>query len=333
MASITPPWEISLSPDGRWAYLTDGWDTRTQNRVAIYHADAQAEMGYIDVGRSPQGVAVSANGKYAYVACRDDGQVAVVDTASRQVVAAIPVGEGPYSIALMEQIGIAQSEWRDPLPAGWTNHYNITLRNHSPLTLWNVIVQDYLPMEAEFLGTMGSGGVYDQAKHQVHWLLPSLAPGQEATLQLRFRALSSLPDGRVLVNRVFALHDQRAIGYDREETIILPPPTPAPSSTPTPTEMASSTATMTPTPTFTASLTPTMTPTSTPSPTLTETPGATESPTAPASPTVSPTPTASLTASPTPSPTPSLTATTEPGGIRAVAWHDLDGDGENGHSE
>jgi YVTN family beta-propeller protein len=60
----------------------------------------------VQVGSGPLGIALTADGRFAYVANRQPfnvtapGTVSVIDTATHGVVATIPVGENPTSIAI-----------------------------------------------------------------------------------------------------------------------------------------------------------------------------------------------------------------------------------------
>lgn len=54
----------------------------------------------ITVGSDPSAVAVTPDGRYAYVTNHGSASVDVIDTATNTVVATIPVGSGPYGIAV-----------------------------------------------------------------------------------------------------------------------------------------------------------------------------------------------------------------------------------------
>ena len=54
----------------------------------------------VEVGPRPWGVAISPDGKTVYTANGPSNDVSVVDVASRTVTARIPVGSGPWGIAL-----------------------------------------------------------------------------------------------------------------------------------------------------------------------------------------------------------------------------------------
>jgi YVTN family beta-propeller protein len=57
-------------------------------------------IGTLDMQGIPRAVAISGDGKLAYVTILDLGNVAVIDTASNSIVATIPVGKTPETIAL-----------------------------------------------------------------------------------------------------------------------------------------------------------------------------------------------------------------------------------------
>jgi YVTN family beta-propeller protein len=54
----------------------------------------------IPVGQVPLGIAITPDGKYAYVADYGSNTVDVIDLASQAVVATIPVGAEPYGVAV-----------------------------------------------------------------------------------------------------------------------------------------------------------------------------------------------------------------------------------------
>jgi YVTN family beta-propeller protein len=73
---------------------------------ALTAAPAWAAGGYtltatVPVGQYPIGVAVSPDGKHAYMANESvPGSVSVIDTATNHVTATIPVGADPYWVAV-----------------------------------------------------------------------------------------------------------------------------------------------------------------------------------------------------------------------------------------
>jgi len=90
------PTGIALSPDAKWAYISD----KESNRLLVLDTASLTVAGSAAVGNGPWGVAVSPDGARAYVADNILGAVTVVDTASRTAVATIPVGKAPGELAL-----------------------------------------------------------------------------------------------------------------------------------------------------------------------------------------------------------------------------------------
>lgn len=88
------PAHVVLTPDGRFAYVTNGGD----NTLSVIDASTQRRLSTIAVGKFPHGIRVSPDGKQAYVANLKGNTVSVVDTASQKEVAQIPVGKGPAQV-------------------------------------------------------------------------------------------------------------------------------------------------------------------------------------------------------------------------------------------
>lgn len=88
------PAHVVLTPDGRFAYVTNGGD----NTVSVVDTSARRVVAAIPVGKYPHGVRVSPDGKQAYVANLKDGTVSVIDTASQKEVAQVPAGKGPAQV-------------------------------------------------------------------------------------------------------------------------------------------------------------------------------------------------------------------------------------------
>ena len=88
------PAHVVLTPDGRFAYVTNGGD----NTLSVIDATTQRGVSTIAVGKFPHGIRVSPDGAQAYVANLKGGTVSVVDTASQKEVMQIPVGKGPAQV-------------------------------------------------------------------------------------------------------------------------------------------------------------------------------------------------------------------------------------------
>jgi YVTN family beta-propeller protein len=88
------PAHVVLTPDGRFAYVTNGGD----NTLSVIDASTQRRVSTIAVGKFPHGIRFSPDGTQAYVANLKGGTVSVVDTASQKEVTQIPVGKGPAQV-------------------------------------------------------------------------------------------------------------------------------------------------------------------------------------------------------------------------------------------
>lgn len=88
------PAHVVLTPDGRFAYVTNGGD----NTLSVIDASTQRRVSTIAVGQFPHGIRFSPDGTQAYVANLKGGTVSVVDTASQKEVTQIPVGKGPAQV-------------------------------------------------------------------------------------------------------------------------------------------------------------------------------------------------------------------------------------------
>ena len=88
------PAHVVVSPDGRFAYITNGGD----DTVSVIDTSAQRVVATIPVGKFPHGLRISPDGKQAYVANLKGGTVSVIDTVSQKEVAQVPAGKGPAQV-------------------------------------------------------------------------------------------------------------------------------------------------------------------------------------------------------------------------------------------
>ena len=88
------PAHVVVSPDGRFAYVTNGGD----NTVSVIDTTAQRLVVTIPVGQFPHGLRFTPDGKRIYVANLKGGTVSVIDTASQKEVGQIPAGKGPAQV-------------------------------------------------------------------------------------------------------------------------------------------------------------------------------------------------------------------------------------------
>ena len=98
----------------------------------------------VPVGLSPEGVAITPDGKNAYVANSGSGTVSVIDTATNTVAATVPVGPSPEGVAII------------PPPPGvpfgtFTAHLDIDLRKKPD--------HDGFRLRSEFILGQSSNGI------------------------------------------------------------------------------------------------------------------------------------------------------------------------------
>lgn len=90
----THPAHVVVSPDGRFAYISNGGD----NTVSVIDTSARSLVATIPVGQLPHGLRIGPDGKEVYVANLKGGTVSVIDTASQKEVAQVPAGKGPAQV-------------------------------------------------------------------------------------------------------------------------------------------------------------------------------------------------------------------------------------------
>lgn len=88
------PAHVVLTPDGRFAYITNGGD----NSVTVVDAAARTAVATIPVGKFPHGLRFAPDGKQAWVANLKGGTVSVIDVGTHKEIAQIPVGKGPAQV-------------------------------------------------------------------------------------------------------------------------------------------------------------------------------------------------------------------------------------------
>ncbi|MFC8235320.1 YncE family protein, partial [Streptomyces sp. NPDC057284] len=89
--SSSPAW-ADPSPD---AYVTNFGS----GNVSVIDT-TNTVVATVPVGSGPQGVAITPNGRRAYVTNRTSNTVSVIDTRTNTDVATVPVGAGPIGIAI-----------------------------------------------------------------------------------------------------------------------------------------------------------------------------------------------------------------------------------------
>jgi YVTN family beta-propeller protein len=82
---------MAVTSDGKTLIV----NSRLNSAIYSYSLPDLKLLGSADVGRSPDWVTLTPDGKTAYVACAASNFVSVVDIASMKEVTRIPVGEVP----------------------------------------------------------------------------------------------------------------------------------------------------------------------------------------------------------------------------------------------
>ena len=68
--------------------------------VSVIQTSSNAVVATVTVGNTPNGVAITPNGNYAYVANNSGSDVSVIQISSNTVVATVTVGIGPLGVAI-----------------------------------------------------------------------------------------------------------------------------------------------------------------------------------------------------------------------------------------
>lgn len=104
------PHEVAVSPDGRWAYVSDyGTGPRPGNTVTILDLAARANAGIIDLGEHtrPHGIVTTADGA-VWVTTEGSRHVLRLDPATRRITLAVPTGQqATHMVVVAEDLGRA----------------------------------------------------------------------------------------------------------------------------------------------------------------------------------------------------------------------------------
>ena len=92
------PWGVSISPDGRYAYVTNDNPNGT---VSVINTENYTLRATILIGPFPFGIALSPDGSLAYVTNNNyNGTLSVINTTNFTVTATIPVGSFPFGVVV-----------------------------------------------------------------------------------------------------------------------------------------------------------------------------------------------------------------------------------------
>lgn len=103
------PYRIGITPDGRTALVSDPGSERIHlvdvaTRRIRTTLDVPALLPAEGANPSPQGVAISADGRYGYVTLKAAAKVAVVDLARGSIVKVLPVGAGSDGVGVSARV-------------------------------------------------------------------------------------------------------------------------------------------------------------------------------------------------------------------------------------
>lgn len=105
--SLLGPFTIALTPDGRFLYVNNYgnplYPTRSDNNTVTVIDTATNTVAKVipGVGSSPSGIAITPNGKYAYVTSyASHGTVSVINVAAGAVIQTLNVGNLPSEVAI-----------------------------------------------------------------------------------------------------------------------------------------------------------------------------------------------------------------------------------------
>ncbi len=73
------------------------------NSVSVIDTRARRVVATVPAGTQPTGVAVTPEGRLAYVTSYGDGSVSAIDSLSHKLVATIAVGIEPFAVAIKRQ--------------------------------------------------------------------------------------------------------------------------------------------------------------------------------------------------------------------------------------
>ena len=109
-------------------------------------------------------------------------------------------------------LAIDKTDSADPVQAGQTFDYTITVMNSGPDTARNTVVQDYLPAGITLLGTSASAGAVLSGTpgdpfRPLRWFVGNVAVGGSETLLIQVRVNQNVPDGTILFNDAFVSSD------------------------------------------------------------------------------------------------------------------------------
>lgn len=127
---------FATTAKGQFAYVSVG----ALNQVKVFRTDTFEPIATIPVGRLPHGVWPSGDGRRLFVGLENDDALAVIDTATNQLVGHVAIGQAPQAIAYvpnaipdgtgasnLEPLGVAAETTKVRLGSQGREFSNVTL--------------------------------------------------------------------------------------------------------------------------------------------------------------------------------------------------------------
>lgn len=97
------PWAMAISPDNHWLYMT-----MSQNNVNIIDLNTFELANTIVVGGNPRGIAITPDGKYAYVGT--NLKISVIDVALQTIIDEIPIERWGFVITIAQKPNLCDGD-------------------------------------------------------------------------------------------------------------------------------------------------------------------------------------------------------------------------------
>ncbi len=94
------PYNLAFSPDGRYLYVLDWSSETSKDEIIIYDLKAERVDGQIEVSTWPAHSLFTREGKTFFVSGETAGDLSIIDTASRKIVARLWTGGDAMGLAL-----------------------------------------------------------------------------------------------------------------------------------------------------------------------------------------------------------------------------------------
>src|SRR5262249_35635432 len=108
---------VAFSPAGDKIYVGGGASNDVKFFAQAPDGSVKADGTLRIAGAAPSGLTLSSDGKLLYVALNQTNNVAVIDTATRAIVAQVPVGTFPYTaVASLDGTKVYVSNWGGRIP-------------------------------------------------------------------------------------------------------------------------------------------------------------------------------------------------------------------------